>query len=124
MGCCGIRGATSVTGNSEEEILHATRVLLEKMVDENGVRVEKIVSVIFSVTQDLNAAYPARAARDLGWHETPLLCTQDIDVPGSLPRCIRVLLHVEVDRKPDRMRHVYLGEAQSLRPDWVEEAAE
>lgn len=124
MGCCGIRGATSVPGNSEEEILHATRELLEKMVDGNDIRVEKIVSVIFTVTQDLNAAYPARAARDLGWRETPLLCAQDINVPGSLPRCIRVLLHAEVDRKPDRLRHVYLGAAKSLRPDWAEEAEE
>ncbi len=124
MGCYGIRGATSVPRNGEEEILQATRTLLKKMIDDNGIAVERIVSVIFTVTQDLNAVYPARAARNLGWHETPLLCAQDIDVPGSLSRCIRVLLHVDVDRKPDRIRHVYLGEAQSLRPDWAEEAVE
>jgi len=124
MGCYGIRGATSVPKNGEAEILQATRTLLKKMIDDNGIAVERIVSVIFTVTQDLNAVYPARAARNLGWHETPLLCAQDIDVPGSLSRCIRVLLHVDVDRKPDRIRHVYLGEAQSLRPDWAEEAVE
>ncbi|MGB2982329.1 MAG: chorismate mutase [Candidatus Bipolaricaulia bacterium] len=124
MRCCGIRGATSVPRNSEEEILQATRTLLQKMIGENGIAVERIVSVIFTVTPDLDAVYPARAARDLGWRETPLLCAQDIDVPGSLPRCIRVLLHVDVDRKPDRLRHVYLGEAQSLRPDWAEEEVE
>jgi len=121
MGCSGIRGATSVPRNGVEEILHATRTLLERMVAENEIPVSKIVSVIFTATPDLDAVYPARAARDLGWRETPLLCTQDMRVPGSLPHCIRVLMHVNVDRPPDQLRHVYLGEARSLRPDWVKE---
>ena len=123
MGCCGIRGATSVPRNDEREILDATKTLLERIVSENAIPLERIVSVIFTATADLNAVYPARAARELGWRETPLLCALDMDVPGSLPRCVRVLLQANIDRAPDQVRHVYLGEAKSLRPDWAEEVA-
>jgi len=121
MGCRGIRGATSVEENGEREILDATRELLERMVAENGIAPETIVSVFFTATGDLDAAYPARAAREMGWHQTPLLCAQDMDVPTGVPRCVRVMIHVETDRTPEQLRHIYLGEAQSLRPDWVEE---
>jgi len=121
-GCRGIRGATSVSENTETAILEATQSLLEEIVDANEIPVETIASVIFTATPDLTAVHPARAARDLGWTQTPLLCAQEIDVPGSLPRCIRVLLLVNVDRASDRIHHVYLGEARSLRPDWTEEA--
>lgn len=124
MACYGIRGAIDVPRNGTEEILDATRTLLERMVAENAIRVEDITSVILSATPDLDAVHPAHAAREMGWTETPLFCVQEMNVRGALPRCIRVLMHVEVDRKPDRLRHVYLGEAQSLRPDWAEEAEE
>jgi chorismate mutase len=119
--CRGIRGATSVPGNSETEILRATRALLEKMIEENEVPVDAIAGAIFTATPDLNAVHPAQAARDLGWIQTPLLCAQDIDVPGSVPRCVRVLMLANVDRAVDRIRHVYLGDARSLRPDWAKE---
>lgn len=121
MGWCGIRGATSVATNDEAAILKATRELLDAMCAKNDIRIEKIISVIFTVTSDLNAAYPAQAAREIGWHQTPLICAADMDVPGSLPRCVRVLMHVNGDRTQDEIRHVYLGEARSLRPDWTKE---
>jgi len=123
MGCCGIRGATSVARNDEVEILEATRTLLDRMRFENDVPIERIVSVIFTVTPDLNAAYPAQAAREIGWCQTALLCAADMSVPGSLPRCVRVLMHADIDRPSSGLRHVYLGEARSLRPDWAEEVA-
>jgi chorismate mutase len=98
--------------------------LLEKMVEENGIRTEAIAGVFFTATPDLNAVHPAQAARDIGWSQTSLLCAQDIDVPTGLPRCVRVLMFVNMDRASDRIRHVYLGDARSLRPDWVKEASE
>jgi len=123
MGWCAIRGATSVAKNDEAAILEATRELLGKMRTENDIPIERIVSVIFTVTSDLNAVYPAQAAREIGWQETPLLCAADMNVPGSLPQCVRVLMHADIDRSQDEVRHVYLGEARSLRPDWAEEVS-
>lgn len=119
MSCRGMRGATSVGENSEREIIAATRTLLERMVSANGIATEDIASVIFTTTPDLNAAYPARAARDLGWTDTPLLGAQEIDVPNSLPRCVRVLILWNTDRSIDQITHVYLGAAAALRPDLV-----
>ena len=117
MYCRGLRGATSVEKNSERAIIAATRDLLKQMVDVNEISIEDISFVIFTVTSDLDAAYPARAARDLGWSETPLLCTREIDVPGGLPRCVRVLIMWNTNRPIDRINHVYLGAAARLRPD-------
>jgi chorismate mutase len=117
MYCRGLRGATSVEKNSVYAIIAATRDLLKQMVDVNEISIEDISSVIFTVTSDLDAAYPARAARDLGWSETPLLCTREIDVPGGLPRCVRVLIMWNTNRPIDRINHVYLGAAARLRPD-------
>lgn len=123
MGWCAIRGATSVAKNDEAAILEATRELLDTIRAENEIPIERIVSVIFTVTSDLNAVYPAQAAREIGWKQTSLICAADMDVPGSLPRCVRVLMHVDIDRPLDEVRHVYLGEARSLRPDWAEEVS-
>ncbi len=120
MTCRGIRGAITVTNNDEESILAATRRLLEAMLGANGVQVPELASAIFTATADLDAAYPARAARDLGWSETPLLCMQEMAVIGSLPRCIRVLLHWNTTRAASEIRHVYLEDARALRPDLVE----
>jgi len=119
MSCRGMRGATSVGENSERAIIAATRTLLERMVSANGIATEDIASVIFTTTPDLNAAYPARAARDLGWTDTPLLGAQEIDVPNSLPRCVRVLILWNTDRSIDQITHIYLGAAAALRPDLV-----
>ncbi len=115
--CRGIRGATTVEENTAASILAATRELLERMVTLNNLRVEDIASVMFSVTPDLNAAYPARAARQMGWHDTALFCCQEIPVPDSLPQCVRVLIHWNSTRRPEEIEHVYLKRAATLRPD-------
>lgn len=78
---------------------------------------DDIISIIFTVTNDLNAAFPAVAARNLGWTSIALMCTNEIDVPGSLKKCIRVLLHVNTDKKNDEIKHIYLNNAKVLRPD-------
>jgi len=121
MACRGIRGATSVDANDADTIIAATHELLERIVAANDLSVEDLASVIFTATPDLDAAYPARAARELGWVSTPLLCMQEMAVVGNLPRCIRVLVLWNTDRPPDQIRHVYLGGARALRPDLLEE---
>jgi chorismate mutase len=111
-----LRGATSVEENSEEAILGGTRELIEEIMQRNGLVPEQLVSCVFSATTDLNAQFPAVAARDMGLSRVPLLCTQEIEVPGALPRVIRVLLHYYA--APDHApQHVYLREARSLRAD-------
>jgi chorismate mutase len=117
--CRGIRGATTVPENNVEAILSATRELLQTIIDENGVRQEDVASVIFTATPDLNAVCPAAAARQMGWTYTALLCLQEMVVPESLPRCIRVLIHWNTDRAIDEIHHVYLHQARVLRPDLV-----
>ena len=113
----GIRGATTVERNEAEAILAATQELLAAIVEANGLSPDELASAIFSVTPDLNAAFPAAAARRLGWRYVPLFDTQEIPVPGSLPRCIRVLLHWNTSRPPQEVAHVYLRGARTLRPD-------
>jgi chorismate mutase len=116
--CRGIRGATTARANTREEMLRATGELLERMVARNGVAVEDIASVMFTVTEDLDAAYPALAARQLGWMDTALICAREIPVPDErVRRCIRVLMLVNTERTAAEMRHVYLHEAVALRPD-------
>jgi chorismate mutase len=117
MACRGIRGATTVEVDSADAILAATRDLLLRMVEANQVAVAEIASAIFTMTPDLIAAFPARAARDLGWQHVPLLDAQEVPVPGSLSRSVRVLLLWNTDRSQEEVRHVYLREAASLRPD-------
>jgi chorismate mutase len=114
----GIRGATSASVNSRDAILEATRELLGEMLRLNGiVAFDEIVSVLFTTTRDLTATFPAEAARELGMKMVPLLCASEIDVPGTLGRCVRVLLHVNTTRSQSEIVHVYLREAKSLRPD-------
>lgn len=121
MICRGIRGATGVDINDAVAIITATRELLERIVAANDLLVEDVISVIFTATPDLDAAYPARAAREMGWMNTPLLCMQEMVVAGSLPRCIRVLVLWNTDLSPGQVRHVYLDRARALRPDLLEE---
>ena len=125
MPCRGIRGAITVEHNKVEEILEATRVLLQVIVLKNdlsaGNITQDLVSVIFTMTKDLDAVYPAVAAREIGWTNVPLLCMQEMDVDGSLEQCIRVLIHWNTEREQAEMQHIYLGEARSLRPDLTEE---
>lgn len=114
----GVRGATVASQNQPEAILAATRELLLAIVDANpGLHPDDLASVFFTVTADLQSTYPALAARQIGWLQVPLLCAQEIEVPDSMPRCIRVLLHWNTERAGAEIRHVYLGEAASLRPD-------
>jgi chorismate mutase len=112
-----IRGAITVERDDPEMIYAATRELLSEIVARNAIDLDHVISVIFTVTPDLTSAFPAMAARSMGWLDVPLLCTMEIPVPGAMGRCIRVLLHLESDRKRSAIQHVYLGEAQSLRPD-------
>jgi chorismate mutase len=121
MNCRGIRGATSVKANDTHSILVATRELLEQIVTANDLVVDEIASVIFTTTSDLDAVYPARAAREMGWVNTPLLCVQEMAVAKGLARCIRVLLHWNTTREPDQIQHIYLRQARTLRPDLVKE---
>jgi len=114
----GIRGATTVERNSREAILSATAELLEKMVELNDIDVDEIASAFFSTSPDLNAEFPAVAARlVLGWNHTPLSCTHEMNVPGSLPMCLRVMLHVNTNKRADEVVHVYMRGARVLRPD-------
>jgi chorismate mutase len=115
--CRGIRGATTASANTAEAILSATRELLSRLIEQNDVREDDIASVFFTVTDDLDAQHPALAARQLGWHDAALLCAREIPVPGSLGRCIRVLMHVNTERSAWQIRHVYLREAVELRPN-------
>ena len=116
--CCrGIRGATTVDDDDEQAILEATTELLWSIIDANEIDEQDVASVFFTTTADLDAICPAVAARQLGWTRTALLCLQEMTVPGSLPRCIRVLVHWNTERSIDQLRHVYLREARQLRPD-------
>ncbi len=117
MVCRGVRGATTVQANDRQDILRETRRLLALMAKLNGIQPEDVASVIFTTTPDLNAEFPALAARQLGWHDSALLCGHEMNVPGSLPRCIRILIHWNTDKPASEIQHVYLREAQSLRPD-------
>lgn len=111
----GIRGATTVKNNDKAEIIAATKELLQKLVADNALAVEAIASALFSSTPGLNAEFPAVAAREIGWQDTPLMCMQEIAVPGALANCIRVLLLVNTEKKTPEMKHVYLRDAVNLR---------
>lgn len=117
MACRGVRGATTADANSAEAILKATRELLAVMIRQNGIRQEDVASVIFTTTGDLDAEFPALAARQLGWFDAALMCFHELDVPGSLRRCIRILIHWNTDKTPDEIVHVYIKDAAGLRPD-------
>lgn len=114
----GIRGATTVSQNEEQEILEATAVLLKEIVEKNEIEPEDICSVWITVTPDLDATFPARAIRVLnGWDMVPLMCSTEIPVKGGLPKCIRLLIQVNTNKGQRDMKHVYLNEAKRLRPD-------
>lgn len=117
MQCRGVRGAITVESNTAEDIIEATVELMRALIAANDIQPEHVVSAIFSTTQDLDATFPALARRELGWSDVALLCTHEMAVPGALPRVIRVLIHVNTERQPDEITHVYLKDAQQLRPD-------
>lgn len=117
---CALRGATTASSDDAAAVVAATRTLLETMIERNGVRPDDLISVIFTATADLTAEFPAAAARELGLAHVPLLCAREMDVPGDVARCIRVLMHLYSDRDYASLRHVYLGEARQLRSDLPE----
>jgi len=112
-----VRGATTVEHNTREEVLRGTQQLLALMIRQNQIEHEDVASAIFTTTPDLNAEFPALAARQLGWLDVPLLCTHEINVPGSLARCVRILIHWNTDKLLEEIHHVYIREAARLRPD-------
>jgi chorismate mutase len=111
-----LRGATTVSANTADDILSGTTELMQAILERNTLSPEDIVSCIFTVTHDLDAAFPATAARHMGFERVPLICTREIPVPGSLPQVIRVLMHYYAD-EPHATQHVYLHDARSLRAD-------
>lgn len=112
-----VRGAIQVDEDTREEILQATAELVTEVLHRNSITTESLISVIFTATPDLRAEFPAYAARKSGITDVPLLCATEIDVPGSMPRVIRLLALVETDRRRDEIRHVYLRGAAALRTD-------
>ncbi len=117
MRCRGVRGATTADANTREDILRATRQLLALMIRQNGIQADDVGSALFTTSIDLNAEFPALAARQLGWLDVPLMCGHEMNVPGSLQRCIRVLLNWNTQKHPKEIQHVYIKEAVQLRPD-------
>ncbi len=117
MLCRGVRGATTADANTREDILTATRQLLALMIRVNGIQPQDVGSAVFSLTRDLDAEFPALAARQLGWLDVPLLCTYEVDVPGSLQRCVRILVHWNTEKPQDQITHIYIKDAVRLRPD-------
>lgn len=122
--CRGIRGATTVESNSADAILGATTELLVELMRANDLRVDDVASAFFTTTVDLNAEFPAVAARQLGWRDVALLCGHEMDVPGSLPMCLRILLHANTEKGPQDIIHVYQRGATVLRTDLSEKRDE
>jgi chorismate mutase len=116
----GLRGATTCEVDTPEEISSATQELLRVMMDRNDLSHDDVVSVIFTTTTDLTSAFPATGARSVGFGDIPLLCASEINVPGSMSHCVRILMHVYTTRSRTELRHVYLRNAQGLRDDLPE----
>lgn len=117
MWCRGIRGATAVPENSKEAIIAASKELLQQMVDVNGVQTDDVACVLFTATSDINAAFPAAAARELGWSRVALICSQEMDVPEGFPRCLRILMLFNTEKRSQDIVHVYLRGTEILRED-------
>jgi len=116
--CRGVRGATTATANTAEDILEATQELVIALIELNDLTSEDIASAIFTTTTDLTAMFPAMAARSFGWTEVPMICSHEMAVPGALTKAVRVLVHVNTTKTPSEIRHVYLKGARQLRPEW------
>ncbi|MCK5124233.1 MAG: chorismate mutase [Dehalococcoidia bacterium] len=114
--CRGIRGAITVSADSKESILDATKKLLMEMAVTNGTEIKDIAAIFFTTTPDLNAEFPASATRELGWPSNlAMLCGHEMNVPNDLPRCLRILMLVNTEKGPEEIAHVYLGEAKKLK---------
>ena len=119
MWCRGIRGAITASENSREAIISASKELLQKMAELNSVEIDNIAGVWLTTSPDLNQEFPAVSARDLGWTKTALLCGHEMNVPGSLTKCIRVMMLVNTDKRSEDIKHVYLKGAEALREELV-----
>jgi chorismate mutase len=117
----GVRGATTVDANTKEAILEAAQELLSALIEANDIQSDDVASVFFSTTPDLNAEFPAVAARQMGWSQVALMCGHEMSVPGSLPMCLRITMHVNTAKPQDQIQFVYLRGARALRPDLVGE---
>ena len=117
MAVRGIRGAITIPEDNATEVLQATRELLEEIIKQNELESQDIASIIFTVTQDIKSIFPANAARSMGLNLVPLLCSLEIGVSGSLPLCIRVLVHVNTNKSQEEIKHVFLRAASKLRED-------
>lgn len=114
----GVRGAITVSADQSEEILKETKRLVLEMAKENKIEPDHVASVIISATTDISSAFPAKAVRTIEeWNYVPVMCTHEMDVPGSMPLCIRVMMHVNTELGQQDIQHVYLNEAVKLRPD-------
>ena len=116
MACRGVRGATTVESNTPEAILRGTLELLALIIRQNDIRPEDVASAIFTTTPDLDAEFPAMAARQLGWLNVALMCAHELSVPGSLGRCIRILIHWNTEKSADEIVHVYIKDARGCGP--------
>lgn len=117
MGVLAVRGATQVDADDRDQILEATAELVTEVMTRNALTTDDVISVIFTATPDLSAEFPALAARKLGFHDVPLLCASEIDVPHALPRVVRLMAHIQSDRPRSDIQHVYLRGATALRLD-------
>jgi chorismate mutase len=117
MVCRGVRGATTVHTNDAEQILEATRDLLLEMADANAIDPRDVASILFTMTTDLNAVFPAKVARQIGWQYVPVTDAVEIPVPSALPKCIRILLHWNTEKEQTQIEHIYQRDARTLRPD-------
>lgn len=115
MLCRGLRGATTAHDNTKEAVLEATTELLERLVAANDIKSNDLAATFFTTSPDLNAEFPAVAARQMGWNYVPLMCGHEMNVPTGLPLCIRVMLLVNTEKGPEEMAHVYLRDAKDLR---------
>lgn len=120
LACRGIRGATTAEDNTLDAIYDATRELLGRLIDANGIEERDVAAVHFTTTPDLNAGFPAAAARQLGWNDTALMCSSEIAVPNSLPACIRILILVNTEKEPKDLVNIYLKGTEVLRLKGVE----
>ena len=121
MTCRAIRGATTADSNTAEDIHEATTEMLRTLIALNSVEPDDLVSLFFTTTSDLNATFPAVAARELGLEQIPLMCAHEMNVPGALDMVVRVLVHVNTAKKPSEIQHVYMKRATELRPEWAVE---